>query len=85
MRRGQIECSHRRSGPAKSKRSKGSCSRGSRGEEPRIPKGQVQGEISCWGIAVGMRTCWEEASEQSTSEQDEVHKGRERRNGDDDY
>ena len=32
-------------------------SRGSRGEEPEIPKGQAQGEIACCGIVAGMETC----------------------------
>ena len=43
----QVECSQRRSGSVESKRSKGSCSKGSRGEEPKIPKGQARGEITC--------------------------------------
>ena len=38
----QVEFSQRRSGSAKAKRSKGSCSKGSRGEEPKIPKEQAQ-------------------------------------------
>ena len=54
--REQVEFSQRRSGSIESKRSKGSFSKGSRGEELEIPKEQAQGEISCLCIVVGMKT-----------------------------
>ena len=45
--REQLECSQRRCGSVEAKKSKGSCSKGSIGEETEIPKEQARGEIAC--------------------------------------